>query len=76
MQNHEIETNSELLIIWRWKHLIDFNFYQNYRQRYTVIPITTVRGPYLFTRKVQYLRIRTIWYFDDAFCRLLLEISN
>ena len=21
-------------------------FYQNYRQRYTVIPITTVRGPY------------------------------
>ena len=29
----------------RWKHLIDFDFYQNYRQRYTVIPITTVRGP-------------------------------
>ena len=28
-----------------WKLLIDFNFYQNYRQRYTVIPITTVRGP-------------------------------
>ena len=25
----------------------DFNFYQNYRQRYTVIPITTVRGPFL-----------------------------
>ena len=23
----------------------DFNLYQNYRQRYTVIPITTVRGP-------------------------------
>ena len=22
-----------------------FQFYQNYRQRYTVIPITTVRGP-------------------------------
>ena len=31
--------------IWRWKHLIDFNFYQNNWQRYTVIPITTVRGP-------------------------------
>ena len=26
-------------------HLIDFNFYQNNRQRYTMIPITTVRGP-------------------------------
>ena len=25
---------------------MDFNFYQNYRQRYTVIPITTVRGPF------------------------------
>ena len=25
--------------------MIDFNFYQNYRQRYTVIPITTIRGP-------------------------------
>ena len=25
-----------------------FNFYQNYRQRYTVIPITTVRGPFSF----------------------------
>ena len=24
---------------------MDFNFYQNYRQGYTVIPITTVRGP-------------------------------
>ena len=33
--------------IWRWKHLIDFNFYQNNRQPYTVIPITTVRGPSL-----------------------------
>ena len=31
--------------IWRWKHMVDFNFYQNYRQRYTVIPITIVRGP-------------------------------
>ena len=37
MQNHKKETNS--------KHLIDFNFHQNNRQRYTVIPITTVRGP-------------------------------
>ena len=25
--------------------MIDFIFYQNNRQRYTVIPITTVRGP-------------------------------
>ena len=25
---------------------MDFNFYQNNRQRYTVIPITTVRGPF------------------------------
>ena len=33
----------ELLL--RWKHLIDFNFHQSYRQRYTMIPITTVRGP-------------------------------
>ena len=24
----------------------DLYFYQNYRQRYTVIPITTIRGPY------------------------------
>ena len=39
MQNHKIETNSKLM------HLIYFNFYQNYRQPYTVIPITTVRGP-------------------------------
>ena len=30
----------------KMKHLIDFNFYQNYRQRYTVIPIITVRGPF------------------------------
>ena len=44
MQNHKIETNSEL-ILWIWNHLIDFDFHQNYRQRYTVIPITTVRGP-------------------------------
>ena len=27
--------------------MIDLNFYQNYRQRYTVIPITTVRGPFI-----------------------------
>ena len=46
MQNHKIETNSEL-IYERWKHLTDLNFKQNYRQRYTVIPITTVRGPLL-----------------------------
>ena len=25
--------------------MIGFNFYHNYRQPYTVIPITTVRGP-------------------------------
>ena len=25
--------------------MIDYNFYQYYRQRYTVIPITTVKGP-------------------------------
>ena len=46
MQNHKIETNRELYTL-RWNHLIDFNFYQNYRQRYTVIPITTVRGTLL-----------------------------
>ena len=49
MQNHKIETNSELIyedgIIWS-----TFNFYQNYRQRCTVIPITTVRGPLEITQ--------------------------
>ena len=30
------------------KHLVNFYFYQNYRQRYTVIPITTVTGPFKF----------------------------
>ena len=46
-QNHKIE-NQQPAYIWSWKHLINFNFYQNYRQRYTVIPITTVRGPLIF----------------------------
>ena len=40
MQNHKIETNSELIF-----EDGGIYFYQNYRQRYTVIPITTVRGP-------------------------------
>ena len=26
--------------------MIDYNFCQNYRQRCTVIPMTTVRGPF------------------------------
>ena len=42
--------------------MIDFNFYQNYRQRYTVIPITTVRGPFKGSL--------TVWalyaYFSDS----------
>ena len=44
MQNHKIETNSELIYEDGniWSTLI---FYQKNRQRYTVIPITTVRGP-------------------------------
>ena len=44
MQNHKIEINSQF-IYEDGKHLIDIDFYQNCRQRYTVIPITTVRGP-------------------------------
>ena len=31
---------------------MDFNFYHNNRQRYTVIPITTVRGPYRTAQKL------------------------
>ena len=46
MQHHKIETNSE--VIYEdgsiWSTLI---FFQNYRQLYTVIPITTVRGPFI-----------------------------
>ena len=44
MPNHKIETYREL-IYEDGSILVDFNFYQNYRQRYIVIPITTVRGP-------------------------------
>ena len=32
--------------------MIDFNFYQNYRQRYAVIPITTVRGPFIGIKSI------------------------
>ena len=44
MQNHRIETNSKLIYEDGnfWSTLF---YYQNNRQRYTVIPITTVRGP-------------------------------
>ena len=42
MQNHKIETMRELVYengsIW-----LTLIFYHNYRQRYAVIPITTVR---------------------------------
>ena len=45
MQNHKIETMRELVYengsIW-----LTLIFYQNYRQRYTVIPITTVSGSF------------------------------
>ena len=40
MQNHEIETKSEL--IYEDGSIFYFNFYKIYRQRYTVTPITTV----------------------------------
>ena len=47
MQNHTIETNSELIYEDIGIRLALF-FYQNYRQQYTVIPITTVRGLFMF----------------------------
>ena len=48
MQYYRIGTNSELLYIdGSILYFIDFNFYQNYRQQYTVIHITAVRGPKL-----------------------------
>ena len=36
-------------------------FYQNYRQRYTVIPITTVRGPSKLHLIVAYACLRSIF---------------
>ena len=48
MQNHKIETNSEL-IYEDGSILSTLFFYQNQRKRYTVIPITTVRSPYHMT---------------------------
>ena len=35
-------------------NLINFNFYQNYRQQYTMIPITTVRGPSMIQECVRF----------------------
>ena len=45
MQNHKIETNSELILYMKMEAFDWLHFFQNYRQRYTVISITTVRGP-------------------------------
>ena len=48
MQNHKIETMRELVYENGsiWLTLIFYQNYQNYRQRYAVIPITTVRGSF------------------------------
>ena len=67
MQNHKIETNSELLYEDGsiWSTLI---FYQNYRQRYTVIPITTVRGPFTTAYLFWYKYKSNNANFDDMGC--------
>ena len=44
MNAKSLNRDKQRAYIWKWKHLIDSIFYQNYRQRHTVIPITTVRS--------------------------------
>ena len=44
IQNHKKRPIASLYM--KMEAFDRFIFYQNYRQRYTVIPITTVRGPF------------------------------
>ena len=60
----------------RWKHLIDFNFYQNYKQQYTVIPITTVRGPFYVSFCRVLIFILKINLFSNKYIGNTIRMSN
>ena len=53
------------------------NLYQNYRQRYTVIPITTVRGPCAKNQIFSFEMVAVVLCFavDSYFIYSVLEID-